>query len=155
MVSYLSEDDAGEGTGTGVRPDGWFPTGDLGTLDEANALHFAGRVKDMIKSGGTNVFAMDVEAALIEHPDVRNAAVIGLPDDYWGEIVAVVLEMADPELADVESVRKFAIERLAPFKRPKQYFVLADLPKTPTGKVAKGQLKDQVKGSKLVPRPLA
>jgi fatty-acyl-CoA synthase len=154
MVSYLSEDDAGEGTGTGVRPDGWFPTGDLGTLDEANALHFAGRVKDMIKSGGTNVFAMDVEAALIEHPDVRNAAVIGLPDDYWGEIVAVVLEMADPELADVESVRKFAIERLAPFKRPKQYFVLADLPKTPTGKVAKGQLKNQVKGSKLVPRPL-
>jgi acyl-CoA synthetase (AMP-forming)/AMP-acid ligase II len=151
MISYLVGDDANEVEGTGVRPDGWFPTGDLGRLGEAGALYFAGRSKDMIKSGGANVFAIDVEAVLIEHPLVRNAAVLGLPDEYWGEAVAAVLEVADPDQTDVGEIQAFAAERLAAFKRPKRYFLVADLPKNPTGKVAKGVLRDRVLSDELTP----
>jgi fatty-acyl-CoA synthase len=144
MSSYLQGDDANGVDGTGVLHDGWFPTGDLGTIGEAGALYFAGRAKDMIKTGGANVFAIDVEAALTEHPDVRNAAVIGLTEPYWGEIVVAVLEVDDPETASVDAIHNFATERLAAFKRPKQYFFVGELPKNPTGKVAKGVLKDRV-----------
>jgi acyl-CoA synthetase (AMP-forming)/AMP-acid ligase II len=89
---------------------------------------------------------------LIEHPAVRNAAVIGLPDDHWGEIVAAVVETDDPATVDLESIRTFVTERLAPFRRPKRYFIVSDLPKNPTGKVAKGQLKDRIAAREMTPR---
>jgi len=75
--------------------DGWFDTGDLGWVDDAGALHFGGRQKDMIKSGGMNVYAWDVESALAAYPEIESVAVIGLPDDYWGEAVVAVLQPKD------------------------------------------------------------
>jgi fatty-acyl-CoA synthase len=153
MMGYLElHHGDSPGAPVGVRDDGWFPTGDLGSLDAGGALHFAGRVKDMIKSGGTNVFAIDVELVLIEHPAVRNAAVIGIPDDHWGEIVAAVVETDDPAAVDLDSIRTFVTERLAPFRRPKRYFFVSDLPKNPTGKVAKGQLKERIAAREITPR---
>lgn len=144
MIGYLSAADDEFSARRGVRPDGWFDTGDKGWIGADHELHFAGRVKDMIKTGGTNVFANEVEGVLIEHPEVRNAAVLGLSDDYWGEIVAAAVEVADPEAFDLEDLRRFAAERLAGFRRPKAYFVLGDLPKNPTGKIAKGQLRADI-----------
>jgi fatty-acyl-CoA synthase len=154
MQGYLTSVDGEIASGVGIRPDGWFPSGDLGWIDDDGALHFAGRVKDMIKSGGANVFAGDVETVLVDHPDVRNAAVIGLPDDYWGEVVCAVLESdALPDLL-VASVREFVSTRLAGYRQPKRYFVMADLPKNPTGKIAKGTLKASAQGGELKAVPI-
>jgi acyl-CoA synthetase (AMP-forming)/AMP-acid ligase II len=133
-----------------VRPDGWFDTGDRGWLGDDHELHFAGRVKDMIKTGGVNVFANEVETVLIEHPGIRNAAVVGLPDEYWGEIVAAVVEVADPGAFDLADLRRFVADRLAGFRRPKAYYLVADLPKNPTGKIAKGQLRTEIGAGTLV-----
>ena len=152
MTSYLSTDDDEFSARRGVRPDGWFDTGDRGWLGPDQELHFAGRVKDMIKTGGANVFANEVESVLIEHPAVRNAAVLGLSDDYWGEIVAAVLEVAEPDGFDLEDLRGYASQHLAGFRRPKAYFVLGELPKNPTGKVAKGVLRTAIVDGALVAR---
>jgi fatty-acyl-CoA synthase len=149
MMGYLSTEDDEFSARRGVRPDGWFDTGDRGWIGPDQELHFAGRVKDMIKTGGSNVFANEVEGVLVEHPAVRNAAVLGLADDYWGEVVAAVVEVADPDGFDVRDLRGFAAGRLAGFRQPKVYFLVADLPKNPTGKVAKGQLRIDITNGAL------
>jgi acyl-CoA synthetase (AMP-forming)/AMP-acid ligase II len=152
MIGYLSTEGDDFSARRGVRPDGWFDTGDRGWLDADHALHFAGRVKDMIKSGGANVYANEVETVLVAHPGVRNAAVLGLDDDYWGEIVAAVVEVDEPESFELDDLRRFATDRLAGFRRPKVYFLLDDLPKNPTGKIAKGHLRDEIRAGVLRPR---
>jgi fatty-acyl-CoA synthase len=144
MMGYLSTDDPTFSRSLGVNEDGWFDTGDLGRIGPDHELHFVGRVKDMIKSGGANVFAGEVESVLVEHPSVQDAAVVGLPDEYWGEVVGAVLEVADPEGIDLDEVRTFVSERLAGFRRPKAYFVVRKLPRNPTGKIAKGQLRADI-----------
>ncbi len=111
--------------------DGWLRTGDLGHLDPDGYLYITGRLKNTIICGGFNVIPEEVEAALVADPRVREAAVVGLPDDKLGEIpVAVVESDAAPDevLAEVAA-------RLAPYKRPRQVFVVAALPKVPNGKV--------------------
>jgi acyl-CoA synthetase (AMP-forming)/AMP-acid ligase II len=153
MIGYLSTEDDEFSARRGVRPDGWFDTGDKGWLGPDHELHFAGRVKDMIKTGGTNVYANEVESALVEHPGVRNAAVLGLSDDYWGEVVAAVVEVDDPETFDLDDLRAFAAERLAGFRRPKAYYLVGELPKNPTGKIAKGQLRTDIVDGALLARP--
>jgi acyl-CoA synthetase (AMP-forming)/AMP-acid ligase II len=152
MTGYLTTADDEVSARRGVRPDGWFETGDRGWLGSDHELHFSGRVKDMIKTGGANVFANEVESVLVEHQSVRNAAVLGLSDNYWGEIVAAVLEVADPAAFDLDDIRRFATERLADFRRPKVYFLLSDLPKNPTGKIAKGQLRADIMDGTLAAR---
>jgi acyl-CoA synthetase (AMP-forming)/AMP-acid ligase II len=142
MLSYLS--DYGSGA---ARPEEWFQTGDLGDVDDRGRLHFRGRIKDMIKSGGANVFARDVEQALVEHPSIRDAAVIGVPDEYWGEAVTAVVELRDR--VDVDSLAVHVRKRLAPYQRPKSYFVIDALPKNPTGKLAKGLIREIVASGSL------
>ena len=148
MLSYLSD----YGSSGAARPDEWFRTGDLGDVDEQGRLHFRGRIKDMIKSGGANVFARDVETALVEHPAVRDAAVIGVPDEYWGEAVTAVVELR--ERVDVDSLALHAQSRLAPYQRPKSYYVIDELPKTPTGKPAKGLIREIVASGSLEALPV-
>ena len=118
--------------------DGWVHTGDLGSLDADGFLFIRGRKKDMIITGGQNVHSAEVEEILVAHPTVADVAVIGLPDDFWGErVCAVVVPRpgCTPESADLTAHCR---ERLAGFKTPKQFFLQTDpLPRTPTGKVQK------------------
>jgi fatty-acyl-CoA synthase len=138
MRAYLGD----EGLTARTFRDGWYHTGDLGWFGPGRNLHFDGRIKDMIKSGGMNVAAAEVEGVLAECPGVDQVAVVGLPDDRWGEsVVASVVAGAGTELAQ-EDLVAFARERLAGYKRPKCYVFLPDLPLNAAGKVAKPKLRE-------------
>lgn len=125
---------------------GWFPTGDLGRQDEHGAIHFSGRSKDMIKTGGLNVFAAEVESAIADHPLVDRVAVVGVPDDYWGEAVVAVVEIAqgaNPQTLDAD-LRGHARAALAGYKRPKTFLRVDALPINSGGKIAKGEVKAMI-----------
>ena len=124
---------------------GWFLTGDLGYLDESGGLHFRGRLKEMIKTGGINVAPVEVEEVLMSHPGVEQAYVVGLPDAERDEIVAaVVVPRGDPGAMDEAALRAHCAGALAAYKRPRRYRLVAagDLPLTATGKVRKLGMKD-------------
>jgi fatty-acyl-CoA synthase len=118
--------------------DGWIHTGDLGSLDAQGYLFIRGRKKDMIVTGGQNVFAAEVEEALLDHPGVAECAVIGLPDPLWGERVSAVIVVAPGASVEAADLTRHCRERLASFKTPRQFVLQAEpLPRTPTGKVQK------------------
>jgi long-chain acyl-CoA synthetase len=120
---------------------GWLHTGDIGCFDANNVLTLKDRSKDLIISGGTNIYPREVEELLIRHPHVAEACVLGLPDSEWGESVVAAL-VAKPGASIVAvDVDQFCIEHLARYKRPKQYLVVDELPKTATGKVLKAKVK--------------
>ncbi len=123
--------------------DGFFKTGDLGYLDAAGCLHFATRLKDVIKTAGVNVAAVEVEEALARHPSVRAAHVVGVPDATRGENVAAFVVLEDGATADPEGLRAFCKETLASYKVPRHLFVIADaeVPRTGTGKIEKPALR--------------
>jgi long-chain acyl-CoA synthetase len=122
------------------RADGSFTVGDLGRLDDDGYLHLDGRRDDLIISGGVNVYPLEVERALLDHPDVRQAAVFPLDDDRWGQMVcaAVVGTATEDEL------RAHLATRLAPYKRPKRWLLVDELPHTPTGKLRRSELAAQL-----------
>ena len=118
--------------------DGWLHTGDLGRIDEDGHLYICGRLKDMIITGGQNVHSAEVEATILAFPGVADCAVIGLPDDLWGEAVTAVVVPVDGAAIDADALTRFCRERLAGFKTPKRVLVQdSPLPRTPTGKVQK------------------
>ena len=118
--------------------DGWFHSGDIGYFDEDGYLFVAGRVKDMIISGGQNVFAVEVEDLLLQHPAVADCAVIGLPHDTWGEMVTAVMIKAPGADVTDEELTAYCKQHVAGFKTPKRFiWVDEPLPRTPTGKVTK------------------
>ena len=128
---------------------GWFLTGDLGYLDESGGLHFRGRLKEMIKTGGINVAPVEVEEVLMSHPAVEQAYVVGLPDAERDELVAaVVVPREDPGAVDEAALRAHCAGALAAYKRPRRYRLVAagDLPLTTTGKVRKLGMKDLFAG---------
>lgn len=128
---------------------GWVHTGDLGCLDADGFLFIRGRVKDMIITGGQNVHSAEVEAALLSFPGVADCAVIGLPDELWGEVVTAIVVPSPNATIDLECLTQFCRERLAGFKTPKRIHVqLTALPRTPTGKVQKFLLVEQYGGRK-------
>ena len=123
--------------------DGWFHTGDLGYFDKEGFLFLSGRSKDMIVTGGQNVFSVEVEDILMSHPGVADCAVIGLPDDTWGEKVTAVIVKAPESEVTEEDIIAYCKEKLAGFKAPKQViWTEPPLPRTPTGKVTKYVLVD-------------
>jgi fatty-acyl-CoA synthase len=127
-----------------VLVDGWFHTGDMGHLDEEGYLYVDGRGKDMIISGGENIYPAEIENLLIESPDIAEASVIGRPDPRWGEIVvAVVVPKADHAVSD-EQVMKLLEGRIARYKHPKEVVVVDALPKTALGKVRKEDVRQMV-----------
>jgi long-chain acyl-CoA synthetase len=116
-----------------------FTVGDLGRLDEDGYLYLDGRREDLLITGGVNVYPLEVENTLREHPGVEDIAVYGVPDDRWGQRVCAAVVGA----ASTAELDAFARERLAPPKRPKEYRFLAELPRTLTGKVLRDRLADR------------
>ncbi|WP_299057394.1 AMP-binding protein [uncultured Nocardioides sp.] len=129
---------------------GWHHTGDIGFLDEEGFLHIVDRAKDMVITGGFNVYSTEVEQALMAHPAVADCAVVGLPDEKWGERLTAVLQLragAEGSLGsavDVAEVQAFVRARIGSVKTPKQVEVWADLPRSKVGKVLKTEIKKQL-----------
>jgi acyl-CoA synthetase (AMP-forming)/AMP-acid ligase II len=123
--------------------DGWFKTGDLAVMDAEGSINIVDRKKDMIVTGGENVYSNEVEYVLYEHPAVLECAVIGVPDDKWGEAVkAVVVRKPGEEAVAAAELIDFVKERLARYKAPKTIDFVEELPKTGSGKIQKRSLKD-------------
>jgi fatty-acyl-CoA synthase len=120
---------------------GWHHTGDIGYLDEDNYLYIVDRAKDMIITGGFNVYSAEVEQALMSYPAIRDCAVVGLPDEKWGERVTAVLELHPGLTVSESEVRKYVKSRLGGVKTPKQVEVWDDLPRSKVGKVLKNEVK--------------
>ncbi len=129
-----------EGTAEVIR-NGWFHTGDLGRLDEEGFLYIVGRKKDMIKVSGEIVYSFEVENALLKHPAVAEAAVVGMPDKLRGELVKAFVVLKKDALVQAEDIRLFCREHLAHFKVPHSVEFRDALPKTPSGKIQKEKLK--------------
>jgi malonyl-CoA/methylmalonyl-CoA synthetase len=126
-------------TADSFTEDGWFRTGDLGSFDSDGYLRILGRSKELIISGGLNVYPREVEDVLLGHPGVAEVAVVGAPSDEWGEIVtAYVVAAAEPPTT--EALHAFAAEQLAPFKRPRELHFVDSLPRNALGKVLKHEL---------------
>ncbi len=140
MLEYLRNPEAT----AGALRDGWLHTGDLGRRDEDGDHFIVDRLKDMIRTGGENVYAAEVERVLLDHPDVLEAAVVGLPDERWDERVVAALLLRDGVAIDTDEMRAFCRERLAAYKVPKQVVVVAALPKTGLGKIAKHELRAEL-----------
>jgi long-chain acyl-CoA synthetase len=139
MTCYLNNP---EGTAAVLR-DGWMHTGDAGTLDADGFLYVADRVKDMIVTGGENVYSIEVERALFRHPAVREAAVIGIPSAQWGEAVHAVVVLKDGEKATPEALIAHCRTLIGGYKCPRSVEFRAEpLPVTPVGKVRKNLLRD-------------
>jgi fatty-acyl-CoA synthase len=120
--------------------DGWLRTGDMGSFDTRGYLTLHDRSKDVVISGGSNIYPREVEEVLLEHPDVSEACVVGAPDEEWGEVVvAFIVGTADPQELDAH-----LLTRIARFKRPKRYLVVDELPKNSYGKVLKKDLRTQL-----------
>jgi acyl-CoA synthetase (AMP-forming)/AMP-acid ligase II len=128
-----------EATSAALR-DGWLRTGDMGSFDARGYLTLHDRSKDVVISGGTNIYPREVEEALLEHPGVSEACVVGAPDAEWGEVVvAFIVGAAQPDELDAH-----LLQRIARFKRPKRYLIVDQLPKNSYGKVLKRELRQQV-----------
>jgi fatty-acyl-CoA synthase len=119
--------------------DGWLLTGDVADRDDEGNYRIRGRLKDMIVSGGENVYPAEVEAVLHEHPAVADAAVVGVPDERWGEVCAAFVVLEAP--ATEEELRRYCYDRLARFKVPKSFHVVDGLPRNSMGKLQKSELK--------------
>jgi len=120
---------------------GWHHTGDIGYLDEDGFLFIVDRAKDMVITGGFNVYSTEVEQALMAHPAVADSAVIGLPDDKWGERLTAVLQVRSGQSVDTAELKDFVKGRIGSVKTPKQIEVWDDLPRSKVGKVLKSEIK--------------
>jgi fatty-acyl-CoA synthase len=124
----------------------WFRTGDMFRMDEDGFYYVIGRYKDMIKSGGENIYAAEVEAVFREHPAVSDAALIGMPHETWGEVGCMVVVLEPEANATEDELRRFCGQHLARFKIPKQVVFARDLPYSSYGKVLKAELMKQYIG---------
>lgn len=131
-----------EATREAIR-DGWFHTGDVGYLDEDRYLFLVDRKKDMVVSGGVNIYTKEIEAVLYRHPAVLEAAVIGLPDETWGERVTAVVSLKPGQQAGAEELVALCRESLASYKKPREVLFLPELPKNPSGKILKRELRER------------
>ena len=137
-VGYWKNPDA---TAAALTEDGWFKTGDAGYLEDG-FVYLHDRVKDMIVSGGENVYPAEVENAIMGCPGVADAAVIGVPDDRWGESVRAVVVLRPGAEASAASLMDFCRGRIADYKRPRSVTFIDALPRNPSGKVLKRELRE-------------
>jgi acyl-CoA synthetase (AMP-forming)/AMP-acid ligase II len=138
MKGYLNRP---EETAEVITEDGWFRTGDMGKVDADGFVYVEDRLKDMIISGGENIYSPEVERVLAEHPAVMEVAVIGVPDERWGESVKAVVSLHPGAEATEEDLIGYCREHLAGFKCPRSVDVLDALPRNPTGKILKRDLR--------------
>ncbi|MBX9978600.1 MAG: AMP-binding protein, partial [Mycobacterium gordonae] len=124
-----------------VLRNGWMHTGDAGYMDERGYVFVVDRIKDMIVSGGENVYSVEVENALARHPAVATCAVIGVPDERWGERVHAVVVLAPGQRADDEELGEFCKSLIGGYKIPRTFEVVSELPLSAAGKVLKRALR--------------
>lgn len=136
-------------TSEAIDTNGWCTVGDLGKLDEEGYLYIVDRKKDMIISGGVNVFPREIEEVLATHPEVKECAVIGVEDDYWGEAVFAVLVTNSNKKISEEDLKNFCKNKLAKYKLPKRYSYLDYLPRNAGGKILKTELRSMAISGKL------
>ena len=134
-----------EATAGAVR-DEWFHTGDAGHLDDEGYLFLSDRIKDMIDSGGENVYPAEVENVILKHPAIADAAVIGLPDERWGEAVSAVVVAAAGHALALEDLQAYAHRELAGFKIPRRLELVDELPRNGAGKIQKHVLRAMFAG---------
>jgi acyl-CoA synthetase (AMP-forming)/AMP-acid ligase II len=128
-----------EATAEAITEDGWFRTGDIGRVDDGGYIFVEDRLKDMIISGGENIYSIEVERVLAEHPAVVEVAIIGVPHEKWGEVVKAVVSL-EGDATEAELIA-FCRERLAAYKCPKTVDIADELPRNPTGKILKKELR--------------
>ena len=141
MKGYWNKPQA---TAAVVDSEGWFHTGDVGYLDDDGFLYIVDRVKDMVISGGENVYPAEVEGVLFLHPAIADVAVVGLPDERWGEVVVAVAVLKENASLTLEDLREFAGNSLARYKLPSRIELVDVLPRNPAGKVLKFELRAQL-----------
>ena len=125
-----------------VMRDGWFHTGDAGNVDPDGFFYIRDRIKDMIISGGENIYPAELESVLAGHPEVADVAIIGVPDERWGETVkAIVVSLPDSGLTE-EALIEWSRSRLAGFKRPRSVAFVQTIPRNPSGKIMKRELRE-------------
>jgi len=140
MRGYLNNAEATAKT----LANGWLHTGDLGQLDAQGYLTLVDRSKDLIISGGSNIYPREVEEVLLRHPQVREVAVVGVPDADWGEIAVAVVAAQPGARPSEDELDALCLQQIARFKRPKRYLFIEELPKNATGKVLKRELREQL-----------
>ncbi len=139
MKGYWNRADA---TADSIR-DGWFYSGDAGYFDEDGYLYIHDRVKDMIVSGGENVYPAEVESVLFGHEAVADVAVIGVPDERWGEAVKAVVVLRPDAEVDAQTLIEACRSQIAGFKIPRSIDFVDELPRNPTGKILKRELREK------------
>lgn len=140
MLGYWNNPEA---TAQALR-DGWLYSGDIGQFDDEGYLSIVGRVKDMIISGGENIYPVEVENVLTLHSLIRDAAVIGVSDNRWGEVPLAILVLEEGEQPDDNELRTLCREHLASFKIPAYFHCVNEIPRNPSGKILKQQLRDEI-----------
>lgn len=130
-----------EATAAAFDESGWFHTGDLGRRDDDGFYYIVDRIKDLVITGGENVYPAEVENVLFEHPSVAEVAVVGLPDPKWGEAVTAVVKLGPGKELTLEELREFATARLARYKLPQRLHIVDELPRNAQGKVLKIDLR--------------
>jgi fatty-acyl-CoA synthase len=149
MLGYY---DMPEATAATIDGDGWLHTGDIGSMDARGYVRIQGRLKDLIIRGGENIHPREIEELLGEHAGVAEVAVLGIPDDRWGEQVGAVIRAADPERPPtVAELHAYCRSRLASFKTPKAWYFVGDFPLTASGKIQKFVLREQIATGELRP----
>ncbi len=136
-----------EETAQAIDTEGWFHTGDIGYLDADGFLYLVDRLKDIVVSGGENVSSVEVENVLQEHPSVTEIAVIGVPDERWGEAVVAVVVLAPAQSVTLAELREFGGQSLARYKLPTKLYVVGTLPRNPAGKILKFELRREFQAS--------
>jgi fatty-acyl-CoA synthase len=133
--------DEPEETAKTIDSNGWVHTGDLAMQDDEGFFYIVGRRKEMYISGGENVFPVEIEELLFKHPAIDLAAVIGVPDDKWGEVGKVFLTLKPGQKLSTEEIKNYLTERLARYKIPKYFEIRDSLPTSATGKILKRELE--------------
>jgi fatty-acyl-CoA synthase len=148
----LGYNDNPEATAATIDADGWLHTGDLGTMDRQGFVSITGRVKDMIIRGGENLFPAEIEAVILEHPSVAEVAVVGMPDERWGEVVAAFVRLSAGASLDEAALVTHCRERIAAQKTPALWIEVSDWPLTGSGKIQKFVLRERLIARDKAPR---
>jgi fatty-acyl-CoA synthase len=139
-----------EATADTIDPDGWLHMGDIGTMDDRGFLQVTGRVKDMIIRGGLNLYPREIEDLLFDHPLIAEVAIVGIPDEKWGEQVGAVVRLREGvDQPDPAELRAWCRERISAHKTPAHWFFIESYPMTPSGKIQKFVLREQIETGDL------
>lgn len=151
----LGYSDMPDETAATIDADGWLRMGDLGVMDSRGFLQITGRLKEMIIRGGLNIYPREIEELLYRHPDVAEVAIIGVPDEKWGEQIGAVVRVKDPDSPpSAAELKSWLRERLAAHKTPALWYFTRSLPMTPSGKIQKFRVQEQIAAGTLTAAPM-